>query len=113
MRLGLRLEQRLDVKRLADGLARRVRQAGDDLAAAVAEVRPVRVTACVRVCVWWGRGRRQQASGCCRGAVRAVFDGWGGLCRLCVVQPGLTLCVSALLAAHPCRCTRCSPPTPY
>jgi hypothetical protein len=39
MRLGLKLEQRGDVRRLVDVLARRVRQAGDDLAAAVAEVR--------------------------------------------------------------------------
>jgi hypothetical protein len=38
MRLGLKLEQRSDVRRLVDVLARRVRQAGDDLAAAVAEV---------------------------------------------------------------------------
>jgi hypothetical protein len=39
MRLGLRLEQRSDVRRLVDLLSRRMRQAGDDLAAAVAEVR--------------------------------------------------------------------------
>lgn len=38
MRLGLKLEQRSDVRRLVDVLARRVRQAGDDLAAVVAEV---------------------------------------------------------------------------
>eukprot|EP00775_Hariotina_reticulata_P003235 gene3235-3512_t len=37
MRLGLRLEQRSDVRRLVDLLSRRIRQAGDDLAAAVAE----------------------------------------------------------------------------
>jgi hypothetical protein len=41
MRLGLKLEQRGDVRRLVDVLARRVRQAGDDLAAAVAEVRMI------------------------------------------------------------------------
>jgi hypothetical protein len=39
MRLGVKLEQRSDVRRLVDVLARRVRQAGDDLSAAVAEVR--------------------------------------------------------------------------
>lgn len=38
MRLGIKLEQRSDVRRLVDILARRVRQAGDDLSAAVTEV---------------------------------------------------------------------------
>lgn len=38
MRLGMKLEQRSDVRRLVDMLSRRMRQAGDDLAAAVAEV---------------------------------------------------------------------------
>lgn len=38
MRLGIKLDQRSDVRRLVDILARRVRQAGDDLATAVAEV---------------------------------------------------------------------------
>jgi hypothetical protein len=42
MRLGLRLEQRSDVRRLVDGLARGVRQAGDDLAAAVDEIHQLR-----------------------------------------------------------------------
>jgi hypothetical protein len=38
MRLGLKLEQRSDVRRLVDVLSRRVRQASEDLGAAVAEV---------------------------------------------------------------------------
>jgi hypothetical protein len=38
MRLGLKLEQRSDVRRLVDVLSRRVRQAAEDLGAAVAEV---------------------------------------------------------------------------
>lgn len=38
MRMGIKLEQRSDVRRLVDALARRVRQAGDDLSAAVTEV---------------------------------------------------------------------------
>jgi hypothetical protein len=39
MRLGLKLEQRSDVRRLVDVLSRRVQQAAEDLGAAVAEVR--------------------------------------------------------------------------
>ena len=42
MRLGLHLERRADVRRLADGLVRAVQRAGDDLAAAVDEVRQLR-----------------------------------------------------------------------
>lgn len=38
MRLGLRLEQRSDVRRLVDGLTRRLAAAGEDLAAAVGRV---------------------------------------------------------------------------
>lgn len=38
MRLGIKLEQRSDVRRLVDVLTRRLRQAGDDLTAAVSEV---------------------------------------------------------------------------
>lgn len=38
MRLGLKLEQRSDVRRLVDVLSRRVRQAAEDLGAAVSEV---------------------------------------------------------------------------
>jgi hypothetical protein len=42
MRLGLRLEQRADVRRLVETLARAVRQAGDDLAAAADEAQQLR-----------------------------------------------------------------------
>lgn len=43
MRLGLRLEQRADIRRLVEVLSRRVRQAGDDLAAAVNEIQQLQV----------------------------------------------------------------------
>jgi hypothetical protein len=42
MRLGLKLEQRADVRKLVDALQKRLRQAGGDLQAAVGEIQGLR-----------------------------------------------------------------------
>ncbi len=69
MRLGLKLEQRGDVRKLLDLLQRRLRQAGGDLQAAVGEIQALQASnALLGSQVRPGRHASVRAAAACPGA---------------------------------------------